>query len=70
MSLLEASMTHIAERQRLVRERRFSPKQGAEKVIEVLQLARATGTILIDLRQGGIGSIRFEESVILDPVKK
>jgi hypothetical protein len=61
---------HISERHRVIRERRFSPKPGYEKIVDALQLARVTGVIHIDLREGGIGSIRFEESIILPVSKK
>ena len=52
---------HISESHRLVRERSFQPKGSIENIIEVLRESHATGQLVIDMNQGGIGSIRFRE---------
>jgi hypothetical protein len=52
---------HISESHRLVRERSFTPKSSIETIIEILKESHATGQLMIDMNQGGIGSIRFRE---------
>ncbi len=49
------------ERHHVVRERIYPPSQLAE-VMQHLHESRATGTLSIDVREGGIGSVRFTET--------
>lgn len=54
-----------AEQQHIVRERLFLITP--EDVLELLSATRATGTLVIDLNQGGVGSIRFTERKKITP---
>jgi len=45
----------------MVRERRFAPDADLAKIDAEIARTHATGTLLIDYSNGGIGSIRFRE---------
>jgi hypothetical protein len=50
----------------VVRIRAFSPSTDLMQLIVHLRRSKSTGTIMVDLNQGGVGSIRFrEESCIV-----
>lgn len=52
--------TPAQESHRMVRERLFGTTDVAE-VLSSLVDSRSTGTLLVDLSQGTVGSIRFRE---------
>jgi len=54
-------MRHVSESQHMVRERRFAPDADLAKIDAEISRTHATGTLLIDYSNGGIGSIRFRE---------
>lgn len=56
--------TITAEKTSIIRERQFSSEGGDEAVLRALAHIRregVTGTFLIDIPCGGIGTIRFQE---------
>lgn len=55
------------ESHRLVRERRFSPSEV--HIPDILRELHATGTLCIDISQGGVGSVRFVEEQRLDVIR-
>lgn len=57
-----ASETH-----RLVRERVFPHPLDVPAILHLLRQQSATGTLTIDLNQGGVGSIRFREERRIHP---
>ena len=57
----ENGTRHIAESHRLVRERTFPIHNNLLDILEALKSSHSTGQLLIDMNQGGIGSIRFRE---------
>ena len=62
-------MTGARERHHVVRERTYRPSQLAE-VMQSLHESHATGTLSIDIHEGGVGSVRFTETqklaIVLD----
>lgn len=50
----------LKEHQRIVRERTFRV-QDYERLLMMIQDERVTGTLMLDLNQGGIASIRLRE---------
>jgi hypothetical protein len=48
------------ESHKMVRERSF-PVTDITDITDMLKAEKATGQLLIDMNQGGIGSIRFRE---------
>jgi hypothetical protein len=52
---------HLTEATSVVRERTYHRDSDIAYIIGLLRTQAATGTLRIDLSQGGIGSIRFEE---------
>lgn len=60
-----------AESTRIVRDRQFSPEGGdCDAIVRALchlQRERVTGTLMIDLSQGSLNSIRFSEQHRIEP---
>lgn len=52
--------THNAESHRIVRERVFPPSQ-LSSLLQVIRDAHLTGTVMLDVSQGTIASVRFRE---------
>lgn len=52
---------HISEATAVIRERTYHRDSDIAYVIGLLRNQAATGTLRIDLSQGGVGGIRFEE---------
>lgn len=52
---------HVNEATSVIRERTYHRDTDIAYVIGLLRNQAATGTLHIDLSQGGVGSIRFEE---------
>jgi hypothetical protein len=52
---------HVSESHHLTRERSFSPSSNLNEILRILRSDSATGTLSIDINQGGVGSIRFSE---------
>jgi hypothetical protein len=61
--------THRTDTHRLVRERTFPPSTPLHELLMYIRKIKGTGTLMIDLNQGGIGSIRFceEQHLTFDP---
>lgn len=53
--------THKSDQQRLVRERSFPTSVPLMELLHYIRRTKGTGTLMIDINQGGIGSIRFCE---------
>jgi hypothetical protein len=53
-------VTHASDRHRVMRERVFEPAQ-LQSVFLLIHESRTTGTLLLDLHQGGIRNIRLQE---------
>jgi len=49
----------------VVRERTFSP-DDFQRLMQMLLEERATGTVLLDLNQGGVRNVRFREEQRLE----
>ena len=49
----------------MVRERTFSP-DDFQRLMQMLLEERATGTVLLDLNQGGVRNVRFREEQRLE----
>lgn len=68
--------TSVSESHHLVRERKFPLSQDISSALQSLSRAlglresSATGTLLVDINQGGIGSIRFREEKKVDLSEK
>ncbi len=64
------SITHAAtperEHNHVVRERVFLPAEF-ERVMLMLHESRATGTVMLDINQGGLCLIRFREEKKVTP---
>jgi hypothetical protein len=58
------------ESHRLVRERAFPASQSVEDLLAQLRESGFTGTLQIDLNQGGIGTIRLREEKRIEFSKK
>lgn len=56
----DTASSSVHEAHTLVRERRF-PASELSSVLSSLRDSRSTGTLLIDMNQGGVGTIRFRE---------
>lgn len=52
---------HVSESQRIVRTRQFPTDTDLLLILSDLRRNQSTGTLMIDLSQGGIGSVRFRE---------
>jgi hypothetical protein len=52
---------HISESHKLVRERSFPNSQSIQDILSHLKSTRSTGQLIIDIGQGGVGTIRFKE---------
>jgi len=58
------------EKQRIVRERRFPPSVPLMELLQYLRQTKGTGTLMIDLHDGGVGGIRYcEETKLTFPSK-
>lgn len=69
--MISPDIAALNEVQKIVRERRFSAKHSAQDILDSLRFYKSTGTVMIDLHEGGIGSIRFrEEALVPAEVKK
>ena len=53
--------SHVSESSRVVRERHFPADTNLRALLAMLRRMRATGTIQIDIADGGVGSVRFRE---------
>jgi hypothetical protein len=53
----------------LTRERRFDPRDGLYAILLALHESRATGRLCIDMSQGSVGGVSFEERQKLASVK-
>jgi len=51
----------------LTRERQFASNIPLMELFVMLRNERATGTILIDVHDGGVGGIRFREERRIEP---
>jgi hypothetical protein len=49
-----------------VRERAFPSSSDLNYVLRLLRSSHSTGTLMIDVNQGGVGSIRFREETKVD----
>ena len=49
------------ETHHLHRERAFSPSANINEILRNLRETHATGTLSVDINEGGVGSIRFSE---------
>ena len=56
----------VREKCHLTREREFPSSADLSYVIKLLRDAHSTGTLMIDISQGGVGSIRFREESSVD----
>ena len=54
-----------SDKSRIVRERRYPPTIPLMEILAYIRQAKGTGTLMIDLNQGGIGGIRFCEETHL-----
>jgi len=61
-----ATATHVSESHHLVRERAFPSSSDLNYVLRLLRSSHSTGTLMIDVNQGGVGSIRFREETKVD----
>jgi hypothetical protein len=52
---------HLSEATAVVRERTYHRDTDLAYLLGLLRNQAATGTLRIDLSQGGVGTIRFEE---------
>jgi hypothetical protein len=52
---------HVSEATAVVRERTYHRDSDISYILGLLRTTAATGTLRIDLSQGGVGAIRFEE---------
>lgn len=52
---------HVSEATAVVRVRTYHRDEDIAYLLGLLRIQAATGTLHIDLSQGGVGSIRFEE---------
>ena len=52
---------HVSEATAVVRERTYHRDTDIAYLLGLLRNTAATGTLRIDLSQGGVGNIRFEE---------
>ena len=66
-SMRESSTPHIRDSQVLVRERGFPPTMDIASLLHFLRDQRSTGKLMIDMNQGGIGTIRFREEAHVVP---
>ena len=55
---MDALLPHTDER--IVRERVYPPTE-LERVLLLMHESRATGTLMLDISQGALNSIRFRE---------
>jgi len=51
----------------LVRTRKFPRSTDLNFILKLLRMAHSTGTLMVDLNCGGVGSIRFREEHKLSP---
>lgn len=63
---MSASTVHpvTSESVRVIRDRQFSPEGGEDAILRALAHLRhehVCGTLMIDIANGGIGSLRFHE---------
>lgn len=63
---MKSKVKHIVDSRTMVRERTFADLDPKE-LLDFLRACHATGTVLIDLNQGGIGSLRFREEMTVTP---
>jgi hypothetical protein len=63
--------TVTSESTRIIRDRQFSPEGGdCDAIVRALchlQREHVTGTLMIDLSQGSLNSIRFSEQHRIEP---
>ena len=62
----EDAPTHISERHHLIRERSFPASADIAYVLKLLRSSHSTGMLMIDVNEGGVGSIRFREETKVD----
>jgi hypothetical protein len=55
-----------SDESRLVREVRYPPTTSLMQLLMYIRNKKGTGTLIIDLHQGGIGAIRFCEQTHLE----
>jgi hypothetical protein len=56
----EGAPPHVDERHALVRERTFPPSE-LERILLMVHEERLTGTVTLDINQGGLCAIRVKE---------
>jgi hypothetical protein len=59
-------LTHVSDKARMVRERRYSPTVPLMELLNYIRRIKGTGTLMIDLNQGGIGSVRYCEETSIE----
>jgi len=55
--------THVRDSHILVRERRFPPSQDIAALMKFLRDMHSTGTLMINISQGGICTLRYREEI-------
>lgn len=55
-----STATPLTENNHHVRERIYEPSE-LERVMQMIHESRATGTLMLDISQGGLRNIRFHE---------
>ena len=70
MSAYTSTNPAISTSHSLVRERRFSTTAGLLSILAELHRTHATGVLRIDISQGGVGAITFEERTRLTSIEK
>jgi hypothetical protein len=50
-----------SESNRVIRERSFTQRGEITSILDHLRETKATGQLIVDLSQGGIGTVRFRE---------
>lgn len=69
MSTQSTSVAIFIESHSIVRERQFTAR-NVEHALSVLNMEHATGKLIVNLTQGSIGSIQFEERAKLPASSK
>jgi hypothetical protein len=62
--------TPPAESHQLVRERNFNTCMDTETILALLHLEHATGTLIVNMTQGSVGSVTFREQHRIYPDEK
>lgn len=66
MSATATTITESKDHRSIIRERHFSVSDY-ERVMLLIHESRTTGTLMLDLRQGGIAGIRLREEQKITP---